>query len=378
MSTSIDVPRLVDGVRRAAARAETADELLEAVASDVGQAVPYDGAMWFGVDPSSMLPAAPSRMEHLDDGYCHTFWYGEFHEHDVNLFTDLARQRVPAASLLSAIGDQPMRSTRYREFMRPQGYADELRAAFRVGRSTWAVAALLREKGRAPFGEGDTVALQAVSSVVGDAMRRMATDRLTYADISHSPGLMLFDETGALLSANNEATSWLEDIYGADAGTNWVDVLTDPHGPDLRIALPLIPLLARARAVGAGRAAGPSRLRLRDRAGRWVVLHASRLEGEDKGAVAVVVEPAKSAEIAPIIVEAYGLTPRERDVVRAIARGLSTPDIAAELFLSPHTVRDHVKAVLDKIGVGSRAELVAKLFGEHYSDPFHQSMVHID
>src|SRR4051812_44802085 len=44
---------------------------------------------------------------------------------------------------------------------------------------------------------------------------------------------------------------------------------------------------------------------------------------------AIVVEAAKSPDTAPIIIQAYGLSGRERDVVRAIARGLSTGGIAA-------------------------------------------------
>ena len=78
-----------------------------------------------------------------------------------------------------------------------------------------------------------------------------------------------------------------------------------------------------------------------------------------------------------VLVEAYGLTPRERDVVRAIARGTSTPQIAAELFLSAHTVRDYIKSVFDKVDVTSRTELVAKLFADHYADPFHETLVHL-
>jgi DNA-binding CsgD family transcriptional regulator len=96
------------------------------------------------------------------------------------------------------------------------------------------------------------------------------------------------------------------------------------------------------------------------------------------GLVALVIEAAKSAEIAPIIIEAYSLTPRERDVLGAIARGGSTAEIAAELFLSPHTVRDYIKTVFEKIGVSSRAELVSRLFAEHYADPVHATMVHGD
>jgi DNA-binding CsgD family transcriptional regulator len=83
------------------------------------------------------------------------------------------------------------------------------------------------------------------------------------------------------------------------------------------------------------------RSRLRTRAGVWLLMHGEVLEGT--GQVALIIEPAKSSDVAPLIVEAYGLTTREVDVTRAIARGLSTAEVAAELHLSPHTVRDHVR-----------------------------------
>jgi DNA-binding CsgD family transcriptional regulator len=93
-------------------------------------------------------------------------------------------------------------------------------------------------------------------------------------------------------------------------------------------------------------------------------MHASRLGDGDQ--LALVVEPAKAGDVAPLIVEAYGLSKRELDVTRMIARGLGTSEIAAGLFLSPHTVRDHVKSVFEKTGVSSRGELVAKVFADHY------------
>ncbi|HWI04622.1 MAG TPA: helix-turn-helix transcriptional regulator, partial [Acidimicrobiales bacterium] len=179
----------------------------------------------------------------------------------------------------------------------------------------------------------------------------------------------------------SEATRWLAEIYGGpvDGSSPWVDHLAQPATDDLRSAVPIVPLLARARAIAAGLDEGQARLRLRDRSGRWLVLHASCLAGgAADGAVAVVVEPAKSTDIAPIIIEAYGLSPRERDVVRAIARGSSTPDIAAELYLSPHTVRDYIKSVFEKVGVSSRGELIAKLFAEHYSEAMHATATHVD
>jgi DNA-binding NarL/FixJ family response regulator len=98
-------------------------------------------------------------------------------------------------------------------------------------------------------------------------------------------------------------------------------------------------------------------------------MHASMLQGTDR--LALVIEPAKASDVAPLIVEAYGLTQRELEVTRAIARGLGTAQIATQLHLSPHTVRDHVKAVFEKVGVSSRGELVARMFAEHYSPPPH-------
>ena len=66
------------------------------------------------------------------------------------------------------------------------------------------------------------------------------------------------------------------------------------------------------------------------------------------------------------------------DPAYALARGESTAEMAAGLFLSPHTVRDYLKAVFEKFGVSTRGELVARLFGEHYADPLHETMAHVD
>ncbi len=50
------------------------------------------------------------------------------------------------------------------------------------------------------------------------------------------------------------------------------------------------------------------------------------------------------------------LTLREREVLRLVAEGLSTPDMAARLVVSTNTVRNHVQSILTKLGAHSKLE----------------------
>lgn len=52
------------------------------------------------------------------------------------------------------------------------------------------------------------------------------------------------------------------------------------------------------------------------------------------------------------------LTPREAEIVEQVVSGASTSQIAKQLFISTHTVRNHLKAIFKKLNVHSRGELV--------------------
>ncbi|WP_307863998.1 response regulator transcription factor [Kribbella aluminosa] len=57
-----------------------------------------------------------------------------------------------------------------------------------------------------------------------------------------------------------------------------------------------------------------------------------------------------------------GLTARETEVLRLIARGLSNPEIAGQLFISEATVKTHINNTFAKIGARHRAEAVRYAF----------------
>jgi NarL family two-component system response regulator LiaR len=63
------------------------------------------------------------------------------------------------------------------------------------------------------------------------------------------------------------------------------------------------------------------------------------------------------------------LTPREREVLSWMVTGLSNPEIAERLVLSPMTVKFHVSNILSKLGCSSRTEAVALAVGEGLVSP---------
>jgi DNA-binding NarL/FixJ family response regulator len=97
----------------------------------------------------------------------------------------------------------------------------------------------------------------------------------------------------------------------------------------------------------------------------WLTLHASLEEGSSDR-VAIVIERARGSHVAPLRLESYQLTARERELATLLVQGLSHAEIATQLVLSPHTVRDHVKSIYEKTGVSSRREFIARVFLEDY------------
>lgn len=141
-------------------------------------------------------------------------------------------------------------------------------------------------------------------------------------------------------------------------------IATAPAEGDLPAVVNSVAYRALLTARGGG--SGGARARVPTSTGTWVVVHGSVIGDPAEGRTAVILEPAQSPEIAPLIVAAYGLTARERDVTQLVLHGLSTAEIADQLHISEYTVQDHLKAIFEKVGVRSRRELVGQIFFQHY------------
>ena len=67
----------------------------------------------------------------------------------------------------------------------------------------------------------------------------------------------------------------------------------------------------------------------------------------------------------------FDLSPREREVLALVGLGMTNGQIAEKLFISPRTVKVHVRHIFDKLGVGSRTEaaLRAVQIGRDHAAP---------
>lgn len=327
------------------------EALRDRVLARLRRAVPFDAAFWATVDPATLLFTQP-HQEAIPPETIPYFIQNEFLDADVNKWTSLARERLGVRTLAQATGGDMDASPRYRDVFEPLGLGDELRAVLRVGGACWGYMCLHREKG-APFSSEEVAYVHRLAPQLAEGIRAgILAAGTELADVADAPGLVVVAPDGSLLSMT-------------EAGERWLEELGCPAPGRCPAPLEVQTLAARVRGPNVN-LDGLPRLTVRTRAGRWAVLHASRMTTPQTDAIAVIIEEPSPAELAPILMMAYGLTRQEQTLTGLVCRGLSTSEIADRLHITPNTIQDHLKSIFDKTGVNSRRELVASILQEQY------------
>jgi DNA-binding CsgD family transcriptional regulator len=323
------------------------------------KAIPTDVSFFATADPATMLFTSAVRDDVLAQATS-LFLEREFLKDDPIQFTRLARANSPVDSLGMATKGGLVRSPRYQEILAPIDLGDELRAVLKVGSKCWGFMCLHRERSGPDFTPAEAAFLAKLTPHLAEGLRAalLLGDSRSASPQPDGPGLVLLADDLSLVAITPAAEGWLAEI----AESNWPTSLELPDA--------VYAVAARLLALERGGHTPPDlmpRIRLRTASGRWLVLHASRLRATGaKGQMAVIFEEARTSEIAPLIVDAYGLTRREGEITQLVLRGLSTAEVSEELHITPNTVRDHFKAIFDKVGVRSRRELVGQVFAQHY------------
>lgn len=323
-------------------------EIAPAIAGALRSAVGFDCFSLCQQHPITGMPAGGASDNHVIASQHRRFWQIEFQSSDVNKSHHLVGAATPVAVLSAATGGDLARSARWAELLGPGGLGDELRAALVIGGQWWASVSLYRERGSPTFTEDDAATIIRVAQPIAGAARAAWTVPAP-ASPPPAPGTILASADGRTISATDSARRLLRQLDPhrgtcEDAVSAMAARLTAPEGSDQRAAS----LRTLARGID----------------GSWIQLHASRLDAPvGEASIAMTVQPAAPEAVTDLLTRAYALTPRERQVVTLTLAGASTAGIAAELFLSRHTVADHLKSIFTKTGAHTSQELALRLTG---------------
>ncbi|MGI8869965.1 MAG: helix-turn-helix transcriptional regulator [Mycobacteriales bacterium] len=332
-----------------------------AVGEALGRAVPAEGTCLMTMDPATMLPTAEFVENGLPAAEMLRLVEIEVREPDFNKWVQLAHADHPAASLSEATAGDLDRSLRQREIRRPGGFSDELRVVLAGSAGAWGALTVFRAAKRPHFSSAEVQFVSSMAGLIADGLRRGLLLGGAQAG-DDDVGLLVLDADDGVRLSNRAADCWLDGL-----GTG------DRAGAALPLVIPAVARQARALCGPATSAAAaptdirPARARARTQSGQWLIVRASLLGDGAESPVAVMLEAARAAEMAPLIVDAYGFTDSERRVTELVAQGLSTRHIASRLQVSSYTVQDHLKSIFAKSGTGSRGDLIARLFFDHYA-----------
>lgn len=362
------VARAERAIRRAARSAVDISSFAERTATVLRDVVPHDAACVITLDPTTLMVTGTYKFGLLAGHHEQDDLWAEI-EYGCDDPTALARlamldEPVGAVSLSGGVDASP----RSRRLLAPAGFGDELRMVARDAGGCWGSINLFRSADGAPFHADDLEAMASLSPAVAFGLRTLllADPHVTETAPSAGPAVIIVDADGQVLTQSAAA----EQLLGS--------LQTDPRrSPPTSTILGLTMNALRAAEQG-GHDVSPARMRLPS--GTWVLAHASPLNpvGSDaepdgevdrgRGAVAITFEEVRPFGVLPLMVSAYGLTRREQDVLRLVLQGHSTKAMARALYVSAHTVTDHLKSIFQKTGVRSRGELVASVFAHHTGD----------
>jgi DNA-binding CsgD family transcriptional regulator len=260
-----------------------------------------------------------------------------------------------AATLIEATAGDRAQSRLWAELLSGYGVADVASTVFRDRHGCWGFLDLWRIAG--PFTTAERDYLAGAAQLMTPALRRSLAPTFARpapaAVPRREPVVLILSGDLRTLTQTPETDAYLRALLPTDAGRAPV-----PAGA--------IHVAAQLLAQEAGVNANPPWARVHLQDGLWVTLRAARMVAPGSAgdaAIAVSIEVTSPAERTSLYARVTGLTERETELLHHLAGGADTRELAARLFVSEHTVQDHLKSVFAKTGAGNRRVLVARATG---------------
>jgi DNA-binding CsgD family transcriptional regulator len=328
--------RAAHGFARALFGARTASELRRRALSGLAELVPADVLMWDRVELATGVVRHEAIPADAEPPGAFAAIVGDLAGHP--LLSAHAARRRPALRLSEAVEPSVLsHSELYGDLLHPSGVEYAIAIAVRVERREMVVAGLGRSERQ--FSERDRDVLDLVRPGVEFALRdAQARERLVRALAASPPpgtAVVLLDRYGEIEHSSLDAARWLGEHFGAAEHPGWL-----PEAVAAWLALPPLPPLVSVRD------------------GRRLTVHL--LPGDPH---ALLLEE-EVASFRPDALDRLGLTPRETEVLCAAAAIVEEEDIAWELCLSLHAVRDRLARLEAKLGVQTAADAVTRALRE--------------
>jgi DNA-binding CsgD family transcriptional regulator len=305
----------------------------------------FDRWCWPLADPQTLVTSSGLAEHNYGPGVPRSLEL----EYSVDSFAAkhvLALRERPVGSLYEETAGDAARSARWDEILRPAGIGDVAIVACRDAYGCWGWIELYRDSGDRPFDEDELALLGECGPATGSALRRRAMRPCEVSKVeAPPPGTLVLDRDLRPVSWTMGARAWIDALPSARLVAGWG----------------MLPSVVYPTAVLARSGSKDARALVQAVDGSWVTIEAAALEGEREGEVAVSLRSATTTETFELLCRVYALSARERDVVSLLVAGLDTRAIAKRMFISPHTVQDHLKSVFGKVGIHSRRELLARL-----------------
>lgn len=246
-------------------------------------------------------------------------------------------------ALLSAVGDgDPLRA-----LLCEHGVADVASLVFRDRFGCWGFLDLWRAGGVFTVADARRVAAFAgpVTAVLREAQ---AASFVARPPSAARPGPVVL-----LLSPELEVTGQTPPTQ------EYLQTLIPPEHGGAPVPASAYNVAAQLLAVESGVDDHQPSARVHLSAGLWLTLRAARIGA----GIAVTIEESAPAERLDLFTRASALSARESELVTHLASGADTRQIASRMFLSEHTVQDHLKSVFAKTQTRSRKALLVRALG---------------
>jgi DNA-binding CsgD family transcriptional regulator len=324
---------------------------LEALAA-IRRVVGFDAYVWLITDPETSVgsspladvPCLPELPQLIRLKYLTT----------VNRWTSLPRGAV---SLANATGGNLSQSLLWRELLGRYQVTDIASSVYRDQFGCWGFLDLWRTQ-PPPFPDADVEFLDHLAGPVTTALRHSQAKTFAPAtaagELPAGPVVLLLSAALDVRAQTPQTQRYLQILVPRDEQ----DQASIPASA-YNVAAQLI-------ATETGVSDNPPLARVHLASGRWLTLRAARM-GTSQPAherdIAVSIEPAAPDDRVAVFARACGLTPRESELLHQLVTGASTQDITRHMFVSEHTVQDHLKSIFAKTATRNRRTLLARALG---------------